>query len=103
MSNQYRAWANTPELESLAAKAVAFGADEWIVSAEDTTRAFIAGKEQMQSMLPIFPVLFALTSLDLVTAQAQLFFDQLRVAIKEDVRVEILAAVDSIQKQLKHK
>lgn len=46
MSN--RAWANTPDLRALIAKALANGADDWIVSAEDTTRAFLTEKERLQ-------------------------------------------------------
>lgn len=47
MSN--RVWANTPELRSLIAKAEAHGgASEWTLSAEDTTRAFLAEKERLQ-------------------------------------------------------
>lgn len=46
MSN--RAWATTPELRALIAKAEANGASEWTVSAEDTTRAFLAEKERLR-------------------------------------------------------
>ena len=46
MSN--RDWATTHELRSLIAKALANGADDWTVSAEDTTRAFLAEKERLE-------------------------------------------------------
>ena len=44
-----RAWATTPELRSLIARAEAHGgASDWTLSAEDTTRAFLAEKERLQ-------------------------------------------------------
>ncbi len=45
-------WANSAELKSLLAKALANGADDWIVSAEHTTRAFLAGKGRLQGEVP---------------------------------------------------
>jgi len=45
-----RDWANTPELRSLIATALANGADDWTVSAEDTTRTFLAEKERLQRL-----------------------------------------------------
>jgi len=45
-----RDWANTSALEELVARAVANGADEWTLSAENRTRAFLDEKERLQRL-----------------------------------------------------
>ena len=49
MSN--RDWADTPELEELIVKALANGADDWTVSTQHRTEAFLAEKERLQGKI----------------------------------------------------
>jgi hypothetical protein len=40
-----RAWADNAELKRLVGKSLTYGADDWVVSNEDATRAYVETKE----------------------------------------------------------
>lgn len=57
-------WANSADLRALIAKALANGADDWTVSAEDRTRAFLAEKERLQGEVPFILFRFLFNAVD---------------------------------------